>query len=200
KLRLRIDPPQGRSGRTLTDYLGLGFAAFFLNRTNRSGVIKEAGVIGGLAQNGPYKIDCRFNRKDLIRRIKRVAKYRKRIHLYQNDALTLISDLGNRLPSSTFFYIDPPYFKKASKLYTNFYNESDHSALASAVLKLESPWLMTYDNVPEIAELYRDKCKQTLDANYSLKTKRREKELLIASTNLKLPSEFYGGEMDDVPH
>ncbi len=180
-----------------SDYLNLGFATFFLNRTNRSGVIKEAGVIGGLAQNGSYKIDCRFNREDLIRRIRRIAKYRERIHLYQNDALTLISDLSNRLPNSTFFYIDPPYFKKASKLYTNFYKKSDHSALAETVLNLENPWLMTYDNAPEIAELYRNRCRHFLDINYSLKTKRREIELLIASSDLKLPSEFCNNEANE---
>jgi len=60
------------------DPLALGFATFFLNRTNRSGVIKSGGVIGGLEQLGKYKIDCRFNKADLIRRIKRVSKYRSR--------------------------------------------------------------------------------------------------------------------------
>ena len=32
--------------------LFLGFSAFFLNRTNRSGIIKKAGPIGGLSQKG----------------------------------------------------------------------------------------------------------------------------------------------------
>jgi DNA adenine methylase len=35
--------------KSTNDYLPLGFATFFLNRTNRSGIIK-AGVIGGLEQ------------------------------------------------------------------------------------------------------------------------------------------------------
>ena len=47
----------------------LGFATFFLNRTNRSGII-NGGVIGGVKQKGEYKIDCRFNKDNLIDRIK----------------------------------------------------------------------------------------------------------------------------------
>ena len=99
--------------------LALGFSTFFLNRTNRSGIIKAAGVIGGLKQTGPYKIDCRFNRDDLIRRVRRVAKYRSRIHLHRRDALAFIKDACDRLPATTFFCIDPPYFNKGSSLYTS---------------------------------------------------------------------------------
>ena len=80
-----------------TDWLALGFSAFFLNRTNRSGVIKDAGVIGGLAQNGNYKIDCRFNRSDLARRIARIAKYKDRIHLSNLDALKVSDSMREAL-------------------------------------------------------------------------------------------------------
>lgn len=94
------------------DPVSLGFAAFYLNRTNRSGIIKGAGVIGGLDQSGSYKLDCRFNREYLERRVRRVAKYRNRIHLFQHDALTFIGDVSEQLPESTFFFIDPPYFER----------------------------------------------------------------------------------------
>ena len=50
---------QNHSAHTQID---VAFASFFLNRTNRSGIVKGAGVIGGLNQDGNYKIDCRFNR------------------------------------------------------------------------------------------------------------------------------------------
>ncbi|RUW60379.1 DNA adenine methylase [Mesorhizobium sp. M7A.F.Ca.US.008.03.1.1] len=171
------------------DPLSLGFSAFFLNRTNRSGIIKDAGVIGGLAQTGPYKIDCRFNRDDLIRRIKRVAKYRNRIHLSRRDALAFISDIRSQKLGCMFFCIDPPYFSKGSSLYTSYYNPSDHAILASAVLELEDPWVVTYDNAPEVSKLYRDRRQFEFDINYSLETKRVGTELLVASKGLKLPSQ-----------
>ena len=172
------------------DPLTLGFSTFFLNRTNRSGIIKNAGVIGGLDQCGPYKIDCRFNRDDLIRRIRRIAKYKSRIHLYRRDALAFVSDVCERLPADTFFCIDPPYFNKGSSLYTSFYDPSDHSMLAAAILKINNPWIVTYDNTQDIARLYRDRRQFEFDINYSIETKRKGTELLIASKGLRLMPEI----------
>ena len=169
---------------------GSAQSAFFLNRTNRSGIIKAAGVIGGLAQNGPYKLDCRFNRNDLVRRIRRVAKYRNRIHLTRLDALKFIARASSKLPPTAFFCIDPPYFRKGAGLYTSHYKSKDHGVLASAVLELQNPWIVTYDNVPEIKALYRSRRRYEFDINYSIETKRRGTEILIASKGLRLPPEL----------
>jgi DNA adenine methylase len=68
-----------------TNLLDLGFATLFLNRTNRSGILK-GGVIGGISQTGKYSIDCRFRRDELIRKIRRIALYREQIHLTCVDA------------------------------------------------------------------------------------------------------------------
>lgn len=171
----------------VSDPVGLGFATFFLNRTNRSGIIKEAGVIGGLDQNGAYKIDCRFNREDLERRIRRVAKYRSRIHLSRRDALDFIRSIARDLPETTFLCIDPPYFSKGKGLYTSYYNPSDHKILANQILRLSNPWIVTYDNVEEIGKLYRERRQYEFDINYSIETKRTGTELLVASKGLRMP-------------
>lgn len=171
------------------DDLSLGFATFFLNRTNRSGIIKGAGVIGGLDQTGNYKIDCRFNRPDLVKRIRRIAKYRSRIHLYRSDALNFIDDMDEALPTRSFLCIDPPYFNKGSSLYTSFYNPADHLAVSQAVLGFDRPWVLTYDNTPEISHLYKARRQFSFDVNYSVQTKRIGTELLVASKGLKLPPE-----------
>lgn len=172
------------------DPLNLGFAAFFLNRTNRSGIIKNAGVIGGVAQNGNYKMDCRFNRENLISRVKRISKYSNRIHLYRRDALDFIEQSKRDLPENTFFCVDPPYFNKGSSLYTSFYNPEDHAVLADAIVSLERPWIVTYDNTPEITRLYRSRRQYEFDINYSVQTKRKGTEVLIASKGLKIPTEI----------
>lgn len=169
-----------------SDTLALGFATFFLNRTNRSGIIKEAGVIGGLAQLGTYKIDCRYNREELTRRIRRIARYRKRIQIYRRDALAFMKDI-EKLSIKPFICIDPPYFHKGSSLYTSFYRPSDHSVLAASILELDCPWVVTYDNVPEISDLYKDRRQFEFDITYSVETKRVGTELLIPSKGLKLP-------------
>lgn len=171
------------------DDLTLGFAAFFLNRTNRSGIIKGGGVIGGLDQTGNYKIDCRFNRPELAKRIRRIARYRSRISLYRMDALMFIEAMDCQLPARCFFCIDPPYFNKGSSLYTSFYNPADHLAVSQAVIGLERPWILTYDNTPEISHLYKARRQYSFDVNYSVQTKRIGTELLVASKGLKLPSE-----------
>ena len=177
-------------GADLADPLALGFATFFLNRTNRSGIIKRAGVIGGLDQSGAYKIDCRFNRDELIRRIRRVSKYQKRIHLTRRDARNFISRVVNNLPVTTFLCVDPPYFGKGSSLYTNFYDSEDHGRLATLLLETENPWAITYDNVPEIRSLYGGRRQFEFDVNYSIETKRKATELFIASKGLRLPVEL----------
>jgi DNA adenine methylase len=170
--------------------LEVGFATFFLNRTNRSGIIKGAGVIGGLSQAGEYKIDCRFNRADLIKRIGRIAKYKSRIHLHRLDALAFLDEANATLPVRSFFCIDPPYFNKGSSLYTSFYAPKDHLSVSQAVLKLERPWILTYDNTPEIAHLYKVRRQYCFDVNYSVQTKRVGTELLVASKGLIMPSEL----------
>jgi DNA adenine methylase len=171
-----------------SDPLKLGFAAFFLNRTNRSGIIKGGGVIGGLDQTGNYKIDCRFNVDDLVRRMRRVARYKDRIHLSNDDATAFLANCSN-LPSNSLLFIDPPYYKKGPGLYTSFYKPADHAQLAEQVLQLTAPWIVTYDDVTPIRELYRARRQFCFDINYSLQEKRIGTELLVASKGLRMPEQ-----------
>lgn len=172
------------------DTLELAFSAFFLNRTNRSGIIKNAGVIGGLSQKGDYLIDCRFNKEELARRIRRVRKYRGRIHLHRKDALKFIDHVERNLPAKTFLCIDPPYFHQGSNLYTSFYKRADHEKVADRILDLGLPWILTYDYCDEIHDLYTDRRQFQFALNYSAQTKRVGSELLIASKGLRLPSDL----------
>ncbi len=177
------------------DTLELGFAAFFLNRTNRSGIIKNAGVIGGLKQDGRYTVDCRFNKEELARRIRRIRKYRSRIHLHRKDALKFIDHVERALPLRSFLCIDPPYFHKGSSLYTSFYKRADHELVADRILELEMPWILTYDHCDEIHDLYTDRRQFQFSLNYSAQTKRVGSELLIASKGLRIPDELRAAQV-----
>jgi DNA adenine methylase len=119
------------------DLLDLGFSTLFLNRTNRSGII-SAGVIGGLEQEGDYKIDCRFNKKDIINRIKLISSKKKSIRLYRKDAVKLIDKITEDAEGATdtIFYFDPPYFLKGSSLYLNHYQESDHQIVSNKIKQI----------------------------------------------------------------
>ncbi|WP_433239878.1 DNA adenine methylase [Actinomadura nitritigenes] len=140
----------------------LAFATFFLNRTNRSGII-SGGVIGGLEQTGQWKIDARFNREALCERIQKIAERKSQITVTQLDAIELIKQERQRADSS-FLYLDPPYYVKGARLYDNFYSHLDHVVVSKEIRATRSPWVVSYDAAPEILEMY-DKC---LNIRYSL--------------------------------
>lgn len=144
-----------QKNKSKSSLLELGFSTLFLNRTNRSGII-SAGVIGGLEQKGSYKIDCRFNKYDIIQKIKQIAKYKKQINLYNIDAVELIQKIKKESKNKkTIFYFDPPYFLKGPGLYMNSYNESDHIKVAEEIKKIKNiHWIVSYDNEKEIRKIY----------------------------------------------
>ena len=135
--------------------IDLGFATFFLNRCNRSGIIKNAGPIGGLDQTGEWKIDARFNRKDLAGRITELASYGDRIIVTNEDAISLISSLDEKVGyGPKFIYADPPYYVKGAELYLSHFCLKDHQSLASVLHALDEPWVLTYDDVVETRQFY----------------------------------------------
>ncbi len=153
--------------------LDLGFAGFFLNRTNISGVIK-GGAIGGKEQLGNYKIDARFNKSDLIKRIKRIAEYKNSIDVYNDDAMDFVGKVAGDLPKKSMLYFDPPYYVKGSQLYRNHYKHEDHSRIADKIKNLEQSWLVTYDNCEPIRELYKGCGGGEFSLRYSASQKTKE--------------------------
>jgi len=170
--------------KTPSTVLEMGFALFFLNRTNRSGIIRNASVIGGKKQDGAYKIDCRFNKVALADKIRRIQKYKHRIHLYNLDAIDFIQHTNEVLPERSLYCIDPPYYMKGSTLYTNFYEHADHEMLARAIEALDRPWVLTYDNADEIRKMYERFEQYLFSLNYSVAVKRKGTELFVASPGL----------------
>ena len=179
--------------------LRLGFATFYLNRCNRSGIIGNAGLIGGLEQLGKWKMDARFNRDELARRIRRVALYGDRIDVFNLDAMDFLRNHMSK-PSTVprcFVYLDPPYFTKGSQLYLNFYCPADHQNLAR-YLRQEAKflWVMSYDDVPEIRALYRDFRQVAFNLAYSARERRIGEELLIFKRTVVFPDRW----KSHIPH
>ena len=163
----------------------LGFSTFFLNRTNRSGII-NGGMIGGRKQNSPYPIDCRFNKEALIERIKRISKYKDRIHLQNLDALVLVQKLKTADMKNTIFYFDPPYYLKGPSLYLDHYAEDDHEKVANAIQGIKgAKWIVSYDNAPEIDRIYSTYKKKEYLLFHTAHSKRKSTEVLFFSENLK---------------
>ncbi|MCH8486369.1 MAG: DNA adenine methylase [Candidatus Cyclonatronum sp.] len=174
------------------DYLKLGFATFFLNRTNRSGIIFNAGPIGGFSQKGNYKIDVRFNKAKLIERIRKIAGFKDHITLTNKDALSVLKNINSFAASSekVFIYLDPPYYKKGAHLYMNNYSHLDHKALSEelAIFDKKYSWMVSYDNVSQIRNLYLEYRKSTFNLKYSLQEKKEGSELVVFSPNINLPA------------
>ena len=157
--------------------LELAFATFFLNRTNRSGIL-NAGPIGGYDQTGNYLIHVRFNRDSLIKKVKAIAEKRNRIFIYNKD---IRSFLNRYLPryQNVFIYLDPPYYRKGQKLYQNFFTEQDHRDIADLIKVLNCNWMVTYDDVPQINELYSQFTSKKFDLSYSLANKSTKSEVMF---------------------
>jgi DNA adenine methylase len=168
--------------------LQLGFSAFFLNRTNRSGIIASAGVIGGRKQDGNWKIDARYNRPELASRIERIGQYRDRIEVSNYDAAVFLSQAAKLMPAKSLLYLDPPYFVKGERrLYANYYEARDHAAIAKRVQKLVRNWLVSYDHVPEIRALYSQRRSLTYPLRYSASSAREGDEVMFFSDGLIIP-------------
>ncbi len=167
----------------------VGFATFYLNRCNRSGIIGNAGLIGGQKQTGKWKLDARFNREDLVARIQRIARYRDRITLSSLDAKNLLEvELPKpSLVDRAFVYLDPPYYCKGSQLYLNHYKPEDHKTLADFLTSAKFAWVMSYDNTPEIHKLYDSYRKVSFNLGYSAREWKIGKELMIVPPQLHFP-------------
>lgn len=169
-------------------YVQLGFAAFFLNRTNRSGIL-NAGIIGGRDQSGPWKIDARYNAKELIFRIESIAKMRRRIKLTRSDALALLRFGLPRWTSKTFVYLDPPYYERGRDLYYDYYKPQDHTDLAAFIQANmdDLAWIVSYDNVAPISALYNGFRHIVYNIGYSARISRVGKEVMFFSPRLAIP-------------
>ena len=169
-----------------TRLLDLGFSTFFMNRTNRSGIIK-GGVLGGKNQDGPYKLDARYNTADLIGRIKRVASYRDRISVYNEDAAHFITSTLLGLPTTALVYLDPPYWGKAKQLYENNYEFEDHRTIHDVAVEMAQKWIVSYNNVPGIREMYGAYRGVVYHLNYSAGRRYLGSEVMFFSNDLNMP-------------
>ena len=170
------------------DRFDLGFATFYLNRCNRSGII-TGGVIGGLDQTGDWKIDARFPRNDLIHRIEAIASRKTQIRIRNWDAEKFLTNYVSKLPENSLVYCDPPYFRKADRLYPNHYEAEDHARIAKVIQsKVKRPWVVSYDSCDEISSLYRKRKTFQYWLQYNASKAYKGAEFFIFSDKIRIPA------------
>ncbi|MEG5559173.1 DNA adenine methylase [Enterobacter roggenkampii] len=174
-----------------------GFSAFFLNRTNRSGML-HAGPIGGRYQShDKYTIDCRFNKYALIKRIELISQYAKKIKVTEHDACKLL----HRRTKDEFIYADPPYVQEGKNIYSNFcFTETDHARFAKKIMRSKAHWLLSYDDHPLIHQLYSSSGMNIIELSYAINKARVGRELLIASANSRQPNLLNLENTDTMPY
>lgn len=168
-----------------------GFATLFMNRTNRSGILK-AGVIGGKNQAGDYKLDARFKKDVIARRIQEIAKRADDISVYCEDSLYLLNRCPEFLPKKSLIYLDPPYYVKGKGLYRNYYEHDDHISIAKVIQrkKFKWPWVVSYDNAEEICAMYQLSKSLSYGLNYTAQRRYVGNEVMFFSHKLTIPDEI----------
>jgi DNA adenine methylase len=185
------------------DILSNGFATFFLNRCNRSGIL-SAGPIGGMSieqqEQAKDKIDARFKKEVLVDKLLSIIELKDRIYVSNEDALNYLRSMSERFSKRDrkrcFVYLDPPYYIQGSSLYLNYYKHNDHSEIAEFLSGTDDwRWVLSYDNVVPIRTLYKDFNQYSFYLNYSAHQTKLGNELMIFSKNSKLPKSMTIKEM-----
>lgn len=191
--KTKVTMPEWRRQRDILrnpeghDDLALGFSTFFLNRTNRSGIL-TAGVIGGKEQLGAWKLDARYNKPDLIARIHAIARLRQRIEFHQSDAIAFLNAVAPSLPAKSLIYLDPPYYVKGADLYLHHYSHDDHVRVAKRVARMgRKNWIVSYDNAPEIQAIYSPYRSIVYGLSYSAQARYKGAEVMFFSDGLAIP-------------
>ncbi|WP_225361002.1 DNA adenine methylase, partial [Fructilactobacillus lindneri] len=173
------------------ELLDLGFSTFFLNRTNFSGILRGATPVGGMKQNGKWKINYEYNKSRLRPLIEEIGKYSNEISVKNIDIIsskkTFLNLIENFTDKETLIFIDPPYVNQGKRLYLPIKSMKEHEIIAKKINKLKTNWVLTYDSVPDLINLYdfsNNKYMYTLQ--YKIKTHRKAVEFLALSNNIDI--------------
>lgn len=169
------------------DTLKLGFSSFFLNRTNRSGLLM-GGPIGGKNQSGPYLMQCRFNKEKLISRVLSVASLRDKVKIDNIDGVDFLKKTESMVDSSLVF-IDPPYVKQGYNIYRKYsFKKHDHVRLSEYIQRSKWKWIITYDDHQLVKDLYSGDAVQSMRIDYFSKKEKSNNEIIFAAQSCILPN------------
>lgn len=150
------------------DRLSRAAIFFVLNRSSFSGVT----LSGGMSPGHP-----RFT-LSAIRRVEQFQRPRRSFTVKCRDFRDVIPAHPNH-----FLYLDPPYWIKSDNLYGvrgSNHKGFDHRGLFELLSKRDR-WVLSYNDSPQIRDLYRGYRIEPLSWVYGMGNDKRSREILILS-------------------
>lgn len=132
--------------------LDRAFQTILKNRVNRSGILAAGAGRLKVGENGRGLLS-RWYPETLARRIMALFPHRERVKVIHGDGLAVLEQHLD-LPR-TVSLLDPPYTaggqRAGSRLYQHW--DIEHDRLFALCSQLDGPFLMTYDDSPEVSAL-----------------------------------------------
>lgn len=161
-----------------------GFRKLAIHQMSYSGLgTKAGGPIGGKKQASEYDVGCRWNPKSLKSAVKRYNKALRSVPLRWNGFTKCDFAQVIDYPGNCIIYVDPPYFHKGNELYQFGMSEDAHRCLADLLRKSPHPFILSYDDCPEVRDLYHWADFDEISVNYSINGAVSKGELLIFNKN-----------------
>ena len=125
-----------------------------------------------------------FDIRKLFELIKQLENRMANVVVENQDFETLIKHYDRQ---DTFFYADPPYFS-TEDMYAVGFNWNDHVRLKDTLSKIQGKFLLSYNDCPEIRELYKGFSMLDFSRTHSMAQRyeagKEFKELLISNYDL----------------
>jgi DNA adenine methylase len=141
---------------------------------------RAGGPLGGKKQESKDAVDSRWSAEYRCRRVEELHRLLTSIDLIGGGCTCL--DFFHPLMEASrasIVYLDPPYFDKGNDLYQFPFSQTDHERLANILRVAHFPWVLSYDDHPEVNEMYRGTLIQPIPAKYTVGSVRQKTELII---------------------
>ena len=158
------------------DVVDIGFRKLAIHQISYSGLgTMSGGPLGGASQQSKYGIGCRWSPEYICKQIMKIHYEFSHLTVHSEKCTDYdFQDLITDTSVPALLYLDPPYYVKGNVLYQEKFSCEDHTRLATLLHETKHCWLLSYDDCPEIRELYKWAHLESVDVNYSITAAKKD--------------------------